>query len=136
MKISQEYAEKIRQPLNNRMRNYTGHQKGLLMMLWPTTERMSSSGIKWAAKCQCGSYALILPCAKGTRSCGCHRSSVSTESGKSKRVLTDEQVFAIRESKLPLKHWAYELGVSISSVFGARSGRRYADVKKPHDECG
>lgn len=129
MKISQEYAEKIRQPTNNRMKNYTGKQKGMLLLLWPTTERMSGSGVKWAAKCQCGEYALILPCAKGTHSCGCHRAAVSTEAGKGKRALTDEQVRLVRNDKRPMKCLAMDFGVSISVIFGVRSGRRYADVK-------
>lgn len=129
MRISQEYAEKIRQPTNNRIKNYTGKQKGMLLLLWPTTERMSGSGVKWAAKCQCGEYALILPCAKDTHSCGCHRTAVSTESGKGKRALTDEQVRLVRNDKRPMKCLAAELGVSISVIFGVRSGRRYADVQ-------
>lgn len=129
MKISKEYAEKIRQPINNRIKNYTGVQKGMLLLLWPTTERMSGSGIKWAAKFQCGEYALILPCAAGTYSCGCHRASVSTESGKGKRALTVEQVRLVRNDKRPMKCLAAEFGVSISVIFGARSGRRYADVQ-------
>ena len=129
MKITQQYAEKIRQPLNNRMRNYTGVQKGMLLLLWPSTERMSGSGIKWVAKCQCGEYALILPCAKGTHSCGCHRSAVSTESGKGKRVLSDDQVRIVRADKRPMKCLAMDFGVSISVIFGARSGTRYADVQ-------
>ena len=129
MRISQEYAEKLRQPINNRMKNYTGKQKGMLLLLWPTTERMSGSGVKWAAKCQCGEYALILPCAAGTYSCGCHRASVSTESGKRKRALTPEQVRLARKDNRPMKCLAAELGVSISVIFGVRSGRRYADVQ-------
>ena len=129
MRISQKYAEKLRQPLTGWMKDYTGKQKGMLLLLWPTTERMSGSGVKWAAKCQCGEYALILPCAKGTHSCGCHRASVSTESGKSKRVLTAEQVRLVRNDKRPMKCLASELGVSISVIFGARSGRRYADIQ-------
>ena len=129
MKISQQYAEKIRQPLSSRIKNYTGKQKGMLLLLWPTTERMSGSGVKWVAKCQCGEYALVLPCSSGTYSCGCHRSLVSTEAGKGKRVLTDDQVRQARLDKRPMKCLAAEFGVSISVIFGARSGRRYSDVK-------
>lgn len=129
MKITQQYAESIRQPLNNRMKDYTDTRKGYLILLWPTTERMSQSGIKWVARCQCGDYALILPCAKGTYSCGCHRSAVTADSVRAKRALTDEQVRIIRSSTKRMKHLAGELGVSISVIFGVRSGRRYADVQ-------
>ena len=129
MKVGQQYAESIRQPLNNRMKNYTGKQKGMLLLLWPTTERMSHSGVKWAAKCQCGNYAIVLPCSSGTCSCGCHRVSVSTESGRSKRKLSDEQVRKIKSDNRPAKLLAYALGVHLSAIYNVRSGRRYADVK-------
>lgn len=129
MKISQEYAEKIRQAINNRMKDYTGKQKGMLLLLWPTAERMSGSGVKWAAKCQCGNYAIVLPCSSGTYSCGCHRVAVSSESGRDKRKLSDDQVRMIREIKKPPKLIAYNLGVHLSAVYNVLSGRRYADVK-------
>lgn len=129
MKVEQWYAEKLRQPLNNRMKNYTGKQKGMLLLLWPTTERMSESGVKWAAKCKCGNYAIVLPCASGTYSCGCHRSEVSSESGRSKRKLSDEQVRQIKSDSRPAKLLAYVLGVHLSAIYNVRSGRRYADIK-------
>lgn len=129
MIVSQKDAEKLRQPLNNRMKNYTGKQKGMLLLLWPTTERMSESGIKWAAKCQCGNYAIVLPCSSGTYSCGCHRISVSTESGRSKRKLSDEQVRQIKIDSRPPKLLAYALGVHLSAIYNVKSGRRYADVQ-------
>lgn len=128
MKISQQYAEYIRQPLNNRMKDNTGKQKGMLLLLWPTTERVSKSGIKWVAKCQCGNYAIVNPSQSGTYSCGCHRSTVSAKSGRSKRCLTSDQVRAIRETLKPPKVLAHELGISLSTISGIRSGRRYADV--------
>lgn len=128
MKISQQYAESIRQPLNNRMKDNTGRQKGMLLLLWPTTERVSHAGVKWAAKCQCGSYAIINPSQSGTYSCGCHRSAVSAQSGRSKRALTSEQVRTIRETLKPPKVLAHELDISLSTISSIRSGRRYADV--------
>lgn len=111
------------------MKNYTGKQKGKLLLLWPTTERMSKSGIKWVAKCQCGEYALILPCAAGTYSCGCHRSAISRRSGLSKRKLNDDQVRLIRNDSRPPKMIAYTLGVHLSAVYNVLSGRCYADVQ-------
>lgn len=128
MRISQQEAESIRQELSPWSKDRTGSQKGMLLLLWPTHERVSRAVVKWAAKCQCGNYALVNPASPDVVSCGCYRSSTSSKSAKSARLLTDEQVRMIRVSSVPPKVIAYDLGISVSTISNIRKGRRYADV--------
>lgn len=128
MKVSQEYAESIRKPISSWMKNYTGKQKGSLLLLWPTIVR-NKSGFKWAAKCSCGEYALAHPSSRDVNSCGCDRAEKSRARCVARRSLTREQVLAIRGDKRKPKVIAYDMGLNVSAVYGIRSGRRYADVQ-------
>ena len=128
MKVSQEYAESIRRPLSSRMKNYTGQQKGRLLLLWPTTVR-NNAGLKWAAKCSCGKYAIVHPSSSDVNSCGCVRAEKTKARVAARRPLTREQVIAIRIDKRKPKVIAYDMGLKVSAVYRIRSGRMYADVQ-------
>lgn len=128
MKVSKQYAESVRRPLSSRMKNYTGKQKGMLLLLWPTTDR-NKAGLKWAAKCSCGEYAIVHPSSSDVNSCGCVRVEKSKSRVTARRPLTREQVLAIRSDERKPKVIAYDMGLSVYVVYNIRSGSGYADIK-------
>jgi hypothetical protein len=130
MVISQEYADKIKAKIkpNQVDHTHTGKVKGKLRMLYPTAIRSCGSAIKWVAYCECGRITLVVPSNKHSSSCGCVRSK---RAGEVRRKLKPEQVIEIRESKDKMVYLAALYGVSYSTIHSIKTGRRYADVKKP-----
>jgi hypothetical protein len=129
MKITQQYAESIRQPLDGRGKDYTGQVNGKLTMLYPTTERISGAGVKWVAQCKCGSLSLCVPSNKGATSCGCAKSEASKNTIlKTRAKLTDDQVRLIRLSDDKCIVLAAIYGVNHCTISSVRTGRRYSHV--------
>lgn len=129
MKINQQYAESIRQPLTANQKDYTGMIKGKLILLYPTTERISGSGVKWVAQCDCGSLSICVPSNRGTNSCGCLHAKSTAAACEARRKVDENHVKAIRESKEKLVVLAMMYGVSHSTISSIKTGRRYAHIQ-------
>lgn len=129
MKVSQQYAESLRQPLTSRQKDRTGQRKGRLVFLWPTVERVESGPVKWIAKCDCGNLTLCVPSNTLTMSCGCLRVEKSVEAGAAaRRKLSDDEVRSIRKTLMSGLDCAAVFNVSRDTVSSIRTGRRYAHV--------
>lgn len=81
MKVSKAYAESIRRELTSRMVDRTGHRKGKLVFLHPTTESVKFGPTKWIAQCDCGNLSLLKPSELHAKSCGCLRIEKSVPAG-------------------------------------------------------
>jgi len=129
MKVSQKYAESLRQPLTSRQIDRTGQRKGRLVFLWPTVERVQCGPVKWIAQCDCGNLTLCVPSNKLTMSCGCLRVEKSVEAGAAaRRKLSDDEVRSIRKTLMSGLDCAAVFNVSSDTISSIRTGRRYAHV--------
>lgn len=128
MKVSQRYADSIRQPITSKMRDRTGQRIGQLIYLYPTTERIASGPVKWIARCDCGNLSLTAP-SKLVSSCGCLKANGTTAATAARRKLSDAEVIAVRNSLMRCKDAAAVFGVSAKVISAIRSGRSCANVK-------
>lgn len=124
MRISQEYAEKIKSPISRFQHDYTGLKRCRLTFIHCTNWTVGPH-VKWVAKCECGNLALLTPYSTA-KSCGCLRVENSRRLNSS---LNDDQVREIRISKEKCIVLAAIYGVSHSTISSIRTGRRYAHVK-------
>lgn len=129
MKVSQHYAESIRQALTSRQIDRTGQRKGRLVFLHPTVERVVCGPVKWIAQCDCGNLTLCVPSNKLTMSCGCLRNESRKAALAARRKLTDDEVVSIRNSLMSNKDCAAVFGVSYDTIRNVKIGKTYAEIK-------
>lgn len=130
MKISQEYAEKIRQQLKSKMKDYAGMKKGRLTFIFATSEKSKHGPYFWVAKCDCGNLSLNIPSKRSGLSCGCLSIEKSVEAAaKKKRLLSDSEVRAIKSKLMSGVSCAAVFGVSVSVISKIRTGKCYSHVQ-------
>ena len=124
MRITAEFAEKIKVPTSIHQSDYSGMKRGRLTFIHCTNWTVGPH-VNWVAKCECGSLALLTPYSS-TKSCGCLRVE---NSRKLKAALSDDQIREIRASKEKCIVLAAIYGVSHCTISSIRTGRRYSHVQ-------
>ena len=128
MRISQQYADTIRdpKPINGKIKS--GQVYGRLTVLYASTLRLGSS-VKYVCQCSCGNLALTLPTRH--KSCGClleKSRNAATAKRREVRKFTDDDIRYIRSANYKLAALAAEFNCAVSTIHKIKTREFYGDI--------
>lgn len=127
MKISQRYADTIRDPKPCKKAGFT---HGRLTVLYASTRRLGSL-VLYVCQCSCGKLALTVPTRH--KSCGClleNSRNAATAKRREVRKFTDSDIRYIRAANYKLAALATEFNCAVSTIHCIKTRKFYGDISE------